>query len=115
MATHVQLADGLSLFQSRLSAAEQRDMWALCRAVADGTVPMYTPTVRGGKRMSVGMLCLGKHWNGLTYRYEDRRSDFDGLAVPAIPPELTALATAAAADAGFEMRPDLCIMNYYTA
>jgi hypothetical protein len=20
----------------------------------------------------------GKHWNGLTYQYEDRRSDFDG-------------------------------------
>ena len=32
---------------------------------------MYTPTVRGGKKMSVGMLCLGKHWNGLTYKYEE--------------------------------------------
>ena len=38
----------------------------MCRALADGPVPMYTPTVRGGKKMSVGMLCLGKHWNGLT-------------------------------------------------
>lgn len=115
MVTHVQLADGLSLFQSRLSAAEQRDVWALCRELAAGPVPMYTPTVRGGKKMSVGMLCLGKHWNGLTYKYEDCRSDFDGLAVPEIPPRLSELATAAAADAGFEMRPDLCIMNYYTA
>jgi DNA alkylation damage repair protein AlkB len=111
----VQLADGLILLQSRLSHAEQRDLWARCRSLADGPVPMYTPTVRGGKKMSVAMLCLGRHWNGLTYKYEDRRSDFDGLPVPAIPPELAALATAAAADAGFEMRPDLCIMNYYTA
>ena len=111
----VQLADGLILFQSRVSPAEQRDLWAQCRSLADGPVPMYTPTVRGGKKMSVGMLCLGKHWNGLTYKYEDRRSDFDGLPVPAIPPELAALATAAAADARFEMHPDLCIMNYYTA
>jgi DNA alkylation damage repair protein AlkB len=111
----LQIADGLSLFQARLSLAEQRDLWALCRSLADGPVPMYTPTVRGGKKMSVGMLCLGKHWNGLTYKYEERRSDFDGLPVPAIPPELAALATAVAADAGFEMRPDLCIMNYYTA
>ena len=109
------LADGLFLFQSRLSAAEQRDMWALCRALAGGPVPMYTPTVRGGKKMSVGMLCLGKHWNGLTYQYEARRSDFDGLPVPPIPPPLANLAAAAAADAGFDMRPDLCIMNYYTA
>src|SRR3954464_7671515 len=111
----MQLADGLIVFQSRLTAGEQRDVWALCRALADGPVPMYTPTVRGGKKMSVAMLCLGKHWNGLTYKYEDHRSDFDGLAAPAIPPELAALATAAAADAGFEMRPDLCIMNYYTS
>jgi DNA alkylation damage repair protein AlkB len=112
---NVQLAEGLILFQSHLPATEQRELWAMCRALADGPVPMYTPTVRGGKKMSVGMLCLGKHWNGLTYKYEDRRSDFDGLAVPGIPPRLAELAETAAADAGFEMRSDLCIMNFYTA
>ena len=111
----IQLADGLILFQSRLDSAEQRGLWALCRSLSDGPVPIYTPTVRGGKKMSVGMLCLGKHWNGVTYKYEDRRSDFDGLPVPAIPSELAALATSAAADAGFALRPDLCIMNYYAA
>jgi DNA alkylation damage repair protein AlkB len=111
--TDVQLADGLTLFQARLSPAEQRDLWMLCHALAGGPVPMYTPTVRGGKKMSIGMLCLGKHWNGLTYKYEDRRSDFDSLPVPAIPPRLSDIATAAAAAAGFEMRQDLCIMNYY--
>lgn len=115
MVPRVQIAEGLTLFQSRLSPAGQRDLWTMCRALADGPVPMYTPTVRGGKKMSVGMLCLGKHWNGLSYKYEDRRSDFDNLSVPGIPPQLAALATAAAAEAGFEMRPDLCIMNYYTA
>src|SRR6476620_12113449 len=102
---NVQIADGLTLFQSRLAAAEQRELWAMCRALADGPVPMYTPTVRGGKKMSVGMLCLGKHWNGLTYKYEDARSDFDGLPVPASPERLAGLAASAAADAGFEMRP----------
>jgi DNA alkylation damage repair protein AlkB len=111
--TEIRFADGLVLFQARLSPAEQRDLWMLCHALAGGPVPMYTPTVRGGKKMSVGMLCLGKHWNGLTYKYEDRRSDFDSLPVPAIPPRLSDIATAAAAAAGFEMRPDLCIMNYY--
>src|SRR5688572_3716412 len=100
-------------FQARLSATEQRELWRLCRELAEGPVPMYTPTVRGGKKMSVGMLCLGKHWNGMTYKYEDRRSDFDGLAVPQIPPRFVDVARTAADDAGFEMRPDLCIMNYY--
>jgi alkylated DNA repair protein (DNA oxidative demethylase) len=109
------LAPGLVLFQSRLSPDDQRDLWQQCRALADGPVPMYTPTVRGGRKMSVGMLCLGKHWNGMTYRYEDRRSDFDGLPVPAIPPRFADLARHAAADAGFTMQPDLCIMNFYSS
>src|SRR4051812_36449097 len=113
--TKTTLAEGLELFQGRLSAAEQRQLWALCRELADGPVPMYTPTVRGGKKMSVGMLCLGRHWNGLTYKYEDRRSDFDNEPVPGIPPRLADFATAAAADAGFAMQPDICIMNYYSA
>ena len=111
----MELYPGVSLFQSRLASAEQRDLWVVCRGLADGPVPMYTPTVRGGKKMSVGMLCLGKHWNGLTYEYEDTRSDFDRLPVPPIPPALAALAKSAAADAGFAMSPDLCIMNHYTA
>jgi alkylated DNA repair protein (DNA oxidative demethylase) len=113
--TKTTLAEGLELFQGRISAAEQRQLWALCRELAEGPVPMYSPTVRGGKKMSVGMLCLGKHWNGLTYKYEACRSDFDGLAVPPIPASMGALAHDAARDAGFEMQPDLCIMNYYTA
>lgn len=110
----VTLAPGLVLLQSRLTAGEQRELWASCRSLAEGPVPMYTPTVRGGKKMSVGMLCLGKHWNGLTYRYEERRSDFDSLAVPPIPPRLADIATRAATDAGFTIVPDICIMNYYT-
>ena len=115
MSTIVRLADGLVLFERRLELNEQRALWNECRALADGPVPMYTPTVRGGRRMSVGMLCLGKHWNGMTYSYEDVRSDFDRLAVPPIPPAFVSIAQSAAADAGFTMRPDLCIMNYYTA
>lgn len=108
------LADGLVLLQGRLSGDEQRHLWQMCRALADGPVPMYTPTVRGGRKMSVGMLCLGRHWNGLTYSYEARRSDHDGLPVPPLPRAWVELARAAAQEAGFEMHPDLCIMNHYT-
>lgn len=115
MVPHLALTGGLVLFQARLAASEQRELWGVCRELSEGPVPMYTPTVRGGKKMSVGMLCLGKHWNAMTYKYEDRRSDFDGLAVPEIPPRLAEVARSAAADAGYEMRPDMCIMNYYAA
>ena len=110
-----QLESGLVLFQARLSPSEQRELWELCSALAHGPVPMYTPTVRGGRKMSVGMLCLGRHWNGATYAYEDRRTDFDGQQVPPIPARLGDIARAAAGDAGFEMSPDICIMNYYSS
>jgi DNA alkylation damage repair protein AlkB len=111
--TVVQLEPGLHLLQSYLDAEEQRRVWAVCRALADGDVPMYTPTVRGGKKMRVGMLCLGRHWNAMTYRYEKTRTDFDGLEVPPVPAALEAIARSAAATAGFTMQPDLCIMNFY--
>jgi DNA alkylation damage repair protein AlkB len=109
----MQLEPGFHFFQDALSSEDQRRLWDECRELAGGTVPMYTPTVRGGKKMSVGMLCLGRHWNALTYRYEAARSDFDGLRVPPIPVALAALVTSTALRAGFTMRPDICIMNFY--
>jgi len=111
----MELHPGLHFLQGWLPPEEQRRVWEQCRALAAGPVPMYAPTVRGGKKMSVGMLCLGRHWNALTYAYESRRSDFDGLEVPPVPTDLAALARDAAAAAGFAMRADLCIMNFYGA
>ena len=65
--------------------------------------------------MHVRMLCLGRHWNGQTYRYEPTRSDFDGLPAPPLPDEFRALARDAAAAVGMKLDPDLCILNYYDA
>lgn len=93
----------------------QLDLVATCHALLDGAVPGYVPTVRGGGKMHVRMLCLGRHWNGKTYRYEPTRSDFDGLPVPPIPPALGALAARLAASAGLPFAPDICILNHYAA
>lgn len=109
----MELHPGLHYFQNHLSRDAQVELWTTCRTFAEGAVPMYTPTVRGGKKMSVGMLCLGRHWNATTYEYEARRTDFDGLEVPPIPESLRAMAIEAAQRAGFTMRPDLCIVNFY--
>src|SRR5437762_3226038 len=79
----------------------------------DGDVPGYVPTVRGGGKMHVRMVCLGRHWNGKTYRYEPTRSDFDGLAAPPLPDEFRALASEIAASVGMNLAADLCILNYY--
>jgi DNA alkylation damage repair protein AlkB len=111
----MQLEPGLFLFQRWLSPERQHALWEECRALAEGPVPIYTPTVRGGRKMSVGMLCLGRHWNGLTYQYEDARTDFDNRPVPPIPEGFQHLAMSAAERAGFTMNPDICIVNFYEA
>jgi alkylated DNA repair protein (DNA oxidative demethylase) len=91
----------------------QRETSEMCRALMDGPVPAYVPVVRGGGKMRVRMLCLGRHWNGKTYRYEPTRSDFDNLPAPPVPPAFEALAREIAAVAGMRFDPDLCILNYY--
>jgi alkylated DNA repair protein (DNA oxidative demethylase) len=59
------------------------------------------------------MLCLGRHWNARTYTYEATRGDFDGLAVPPLPPDLRDLAQEIATTTGMRIDPDLCLINYY--
>ena len=86
-----------------------------CRALIEGATPAYVPTVRGGGKMHVRMLCLGRHWNGQTYRYEPARSDFDGLPAPPLPDAFRELASEIAAAAGMTLDADLCILNYYEA
>ena len=74
----------------------------------------YTPIVRGMHPMSVKMLCLGRHWNARTYTYEDTRSDVDQRPAPPLPPALAELAARAGRDAGFDVTPDLAIVNWYS-
>jgi alkylated DNA repair protein (DNA oxidative demethylase) len=81
----------------------------------DGAVPAYVPVVRGGGKMHVRMLCLGRHWNGKTYQYEATRTDFDGLPAPPLPEEFRDLAREISSSVGMPLEADLCILNYYDA
>ena len=109
----MEIAAGAFHLKHHLSVAEQRVIVESCRALIDGAVPGYVPVVRGGGKMHVRMLCLGRHWNGQTYRYEDARSDYDQLPVPPLPRHFRDLARDVAASAGMTLDADLCIMNYY--
>jgi alkylated DNA repair protein (DNA oxidative demethylase) len=94
---------------------EQRELVEQCRALVDGPCGAYVPTVRGGGRMHVRMVCLGRHWNPLTYRYEAARSDYDHQPVGPVPEEWVALAARAAAAAAFDVTPDIALVNVYDA
>lgn len=110
-----ELAPGALHLPHALSLEAQREVGRACRALLDGAVPGYVPIVRGGGRMHVRMLCLGRHWNGKTYGYEPRRTDFDGLPAPPLPDALARLASGMASAAGFVLAPDICILNFYEA
>ncbi|RPI53059.1 MAG: alpha-ketoglutarate-dependent dioxygenase AlkB [Acidobacteria bacterium] len=109
------IAPGAIRFPHYLSLGRQRPLVDLCQSLVDGRVPAYVPVVRGGGRMHVRMLCLGRHWNARTYQYEATRADFDALPAPPIPADLRALAQEIAAAAGMAIEPDVCLINYYDA
>jgi alkylated DNA repair protein (DNA oxidative demethylase) len=111
----VEIAPGAFHLPGCLSLEKQRVLADRCRALMDGPVPGYVPRVRGGGVMHVRMLCLGKHWNGLVYKYEPNRSDFDGLTVPPLPDDFRRLANGIAESVGMPLDADLCIMNHYDA
>jgi alkylated DNA repair protein (DNA oxidative demethylase) len=111
----VEIAPGAVHLPRCLSLDDQRALVDRCRALVDGDVPAYVPVVRGGGKMHVRMLCLGRHWNGQTYTYERTRSDFDQLPAPPLPDDFRTLAQRLAREAGMSFEPDLCILNYYDA
>jgi len=111
----MEIAPGAHHFPRHLDLARQRALLDECRALVDGAVPAYVPVVRGGGKMHVRMLCLGRHWNGKTYRYEPTRSDFDNLPAPPLPASFRSLAAEVASTAGMTLDADLCILNYYDA
>lgn len=109
----MEIGSGAVYLPHFLPIEQQRYLLDACRVLMEGSVPAYVPTVRGGGKMHVRMLCLGRHWNGKTYQYEPTRSDFDGLPVPALPEEFRTIARSIAAAAGMSLEPDICILNLY--
>jgi DNA oxidative demethylase len=107
------LAPGVVWLHQWLDPDAQRAIADRCRALLDGPAGGYVPTVRGGGRMRVRMLCLGRHWNPLTYSYMATRADHDEAPVPPVPDDWAALASSAAAAAGFTVVPDICLINHY--
>jgi DNA oxidative demethylase len=111
----VEIVPGAVHLRAYLPLDRQRALVDECKALVDGAVPAYVPVVRGGGKMHVRMLCLGRHWNGKTYEYEPRRSDFDDLPAPPLPDSFKTLAREIAEAAGMTLDADLCILNYYDA
>jgi alkylated DNA repair protein (DNA oxidative demethylase) len=109
------IAPGARHLPGYLDLGAQRRIAGRCFDLGAADNGFYTPVARGQYPMSVRMLCLGRHWNARTYRYEDRRTDVDDRPAPPLPADLADAARRLAADAGFDFQPDLCIVNWYRA
>ena len=110
---HVALGPGAVWLKAYLSLDEQRILADRCREIMEGPWGGYVPTVRGGGKMRVRMVCLGRHWNPRTYKYESTRADYDNAPVGPVPAEWVALASRIAQDAGFDFAPDIALINWY--
>ena len=108
----LQVAPGAVWLKNWLPLERQVQLVKQCQALMAGPGGGYVPTVRGGGKMHVQMMCLGRHWNPLTYTYGPTRADRDGLPVEAVPDDWVELASGAARAAGFSMRPDICLINF---
>jgi alkylated DNA repair protein (DNA oxidative demethylase) len=111
----MEVAPGAHHLPQYLTLDRQQALVRACQVLVDGDVPAYVPVVRGGGKMHVRMLCLGRHWNGKTYQYESARSDFDAKPAPPLPDAFRDLAEEIAGSVDQPFAPDLCILNYYDA
>ncbi|HKE85075.1 MAG TPA: alpha-ketoglutarate-dependent dioxygenase AlkB [Vicinamibacterales bacterium] len=109
----VVIAPGAVWLKAWLPIGEQLRLVQQCRELLDGPAGGYVPTVRGGGKMRVKMMCLGRHWNPRTYTYVATREDYDDAPVARVPDEWVELASTAARQAGFECHPDICLINFY--
>ncbi len=109
----MEIYPGTIHLNSYLTLDEQVALVRRCNSIGSGPAGFYTPAVRGGAYMRIQMVCLGRHWNAKTYKYEATRSDYDGLPVQELPADLKDLARRVAAEAGMNIEPDICLLNCY--
>lgn len=109
----MEIYPGIILLRAWLSSEAQKNLVKRCVDIGAQPAGFYTPLVRGGAYMSIKMVCLGRHWNAKTYKYEATRSDYDGLPVQELPEDLKDLAQRAAEEAGMIIEPDICLINCY--
>ncbi len=109
----MEIYPGTTLLRGYLSSNAQKELARKCVEIGAQPAGFYKPLVRGGAYMSIKMVCLGRHWNAKTYKYEATRSDYDGLPVQELSEDLKDLARLAAREAGMSIEPDICLINCY--
>ncbi|KAL4146925.1 hypothetical protein PRNP1_010681 [Phytophthora ramorum] len=117
------LLPGFVVLKEFLSPQEQQELVNDSRRMGLQEGGFYKPTYASGAKCRLHQMCLGRHWNVKTEKYEDQRSNFDDAPVPALPMSWKlyaqrSLEAAKAIDPQVmgtckNMMPDVCVINFY--
>ncbi|EGZ07428.1 hypothetical protein PHYSODRAFT_319290 [Phytophthora sojae] len=117
------LLPGLVILKGFLSPQEQQELVDDSRRMGMGEGGFYKPTYASGAKCRLHQMCLGRHWNVKTEKYEQRRSNHDNAPVPPLPESWKKCAQRSL-EAAREidpqvmgtckhMTPDICVVNFY--
>lgn len=121
------LGEGIVKVENILSIEKQQELLEIALTLGEGESGFYVPTfcdARGEERhLHLEMFCLGRHWDCKTHCYGPTRSDHDRRPVLAMPGAFAALVPGILADLAQKcgqhlvpaMRPDICVVNSYSA
>jgi len=116
---------GAVLIPGVLDGELGRAVVAEVRQLGAGKAGFYRPSFKDGSQLHCRMLCLGRHWNNRTNRYESARGDHDGAPVEPMSEGLCSLGRRLAALARHKdasvlgsrpegsFSPDLALCNFY--
>ncbi|KAE9137070.1 hypothetical protein PF010_g1460 [Phytophthora fragariae] len=117
------LLPGLVILKGFLSPQEQQELVNDSRGMGLGEGGFYKPTYASGAKCRLHQMCLGRHWNVQTEKYEARRSNHDDAPVPALPVSWKGYAHRSLEAAReidpqvmgtcTQMTPDICVVNFY--
>ncbi|XP_062091922.1 uncharacterized protein LOC133797856 [Humulus lupulus] len=123
------LRSGMVLLKNYISLDEQVKIVKQCHRLGLGPGGFYQPGYRDGAKLHLNMMCLGKNWDPESSQYGDTRPT-DGAKPPLIPKEFYQLVEKAIKDSQAHvckeekaantedflpgMKPDICLVNFYS-
>ncbi|KAL5996813.1 hypothetical protein ACLOJK_007733 [Asimina triloba] len=112
-----ELRSGMFLLEAYLSQSEQVEIIKERHKLGLGPGGLYQPGYKDGAKLRRHMMCLGKDWDPETGAYRNRRA-IDDAVTPSIPDRFKVLVDRALKDSQSDvlpsMKPDICIVNFYT-
>ncbi|KAJ0876058.1 putative DNA oxidative demethylase [Helianthus annuus] len=119
---HQILNPGMTLLKNHITIRDQVDIVKICHTLGVGPGGFQQPGYSSGSKLQLQRMCFGRNWDPET-KYRERYRN-DGSIPPPVPPLFIPLVQSLIQDAQAHlssaneiplMRPDVCLVNFYTA